>query len=99
MRSMHLMRPHRCDDAHLVRAGERGAYWQSRDGMVVHLAAREERHYRARERGMHEACAPEGGVVHAPARIARRRARDDAGRIGAVGVAMALWMRLFAGSA
>jgi hypothetical protein len=97
--SMHP--PHRRDDAMLVRRGETGMYWQARDGMVVHVAAREDlpRHVPP-EPGELEACAAEGGVVyealHDRSRDPAAAAHRDAPRVGAAGLAMALWMRLFA---
>jgi hypothetical protein len=106
MRREHLEPPRRCADATLVRG--RGLYWQGRDGMVVHLAAREDRRRATRiEPRLFEACAPEGGVVHAPRPAPARRRderapepwRDERPRIGAAGLAMALWLRLFANSA
>jgi len=91
--------PHRRDDASLVGGIGQGLYWQAGDGLIVRLAAREERRRQlAADQARLEACAPEGGIIHAPraARPASRRRRD---RIGAAGLAMALWMRLFADSA
>ncbi|MEP7062050.1 MAG: hypothetical protein ABI881_06610 [Betaproteobacteria bacterium] len=87
--------PHRHDDAMLVRRGTRGMYWQARDGMVVQVAAREDlpRYVTVEPRKL-EACAPEGGVVYT-ARADAAPARD-ASSVGAAGLAMALWMRLFA---
>lgn len=106
MRRDFLQPPRRCADATLVR--DRGLYWQARDGMVVHVAAREDRRRATRiEPRLFDACAPEGGVVHAPRRaIARPRddratepRHDERPSIGAAGLAMALWLRLFANSA
>ncbi|HEV8502523.1 MAG TPA: hypothetical protein VGR63_13160 [Casimicrobiaceae bacterium] len=91
--------PRRRDDAMLVRGVERGMYWQAPDGMVVHVAAREERRrYLPPEPRQLEACAPEGGIVHAAARVTPHP-RAEPSRVGAAGLAMALWMRLFADSA
>jgi hypothetical protein len=99
MRLHPMQPPRRRDDATLVRGVERGMYWQARDGMVVHVAAREERRRHVPpEPRLLEACAPEGGVVHAAARVAPHP-RAEPARVGAAGLAMALWMRLFADSA
>lgn len=86
--------PRRRDDAMLVRQGDRGTYWQAPDGMVVRVAAREDhpRYVPLQPREL-EGCAPEGGVVYAAVREA---APAEAPRVGAAGLAMALWMRLFA---
>jgi hypothetical protein len=92
--------PYRRDDAQLVRGGESGMYWQVHDGMVVRLAAREDhRRYLPLEPRQLEACAPEGGVVYAAAHDAAQAQRRDVPTVGAVGLAMALWMRLFADTA
>jgi hypothetical protein len=97
MRRDFLEAPRRCADATLVR--DRGLYWRGRDGMIVHVAAREERRRATRvEPRLFEACAPEGGVVHAPRRAPAQR-RDERAPIGAAGLAMALWLKLFANSA
>ena len=106
MRRDFLQPPRRCADATLQR--DHGLYWQARDGMVVHVAAREDRRRTTRlEPRLFEACAPEGGIVHAPRRaLARPRdvrepepRRDERAPVGAAGLAMALWLRLFANSA
>ena len=99
MRRHRIEPPRRRDDAQLVRGIRQGMYWQARDGMVVHVAAREDRRRDRRpEARVFEACAPEGGVVHAAARAPGQR-RDERSRVGAAGLAMALWLRLFANSA
>jgi hypothetical protein len=99
MRRHQMQPPRRRDDAMLVRGVERGMYWQAPDGMVVHVAAREERRrYVPPEPRQLEACAPEGGIVHAAARVTPHP-RAEPSRVGAAGLAMALWMRLFADSA
>jgi hypothetical protein len=91
--------PHRHDDARLVGHGARGMYWQARDGMVVRLAAREDApRYVPVEARVLEACAPEGGVVYA-AHGHALPANGEPSRVGAAGLAMALWMRLFADTA
>jgi hypothetical protein len=85
-------RPH----AALMRHAREGIYWEGHDGLVVRVAAREERRRHPRPALVRvEDCAPEGGVVHAAARIARPQC--EPARVGAAGLAMALWMRLFAG--
>lgn len=98
MRQHEMMHPpHRHDDALLVRRGGRGMYWQARDGTVVQVAAREDvPRYVAPEPRTLEACAPEGGVVYAVPREAAGTAPRDTRKVGAAGLAMALWMRLFA---
>ena len=99
MRLHPMQPPRRRDDAMFVRGVDRGMYWQARDGMVVHVAAREERRRHVPpEPRLLEACAAEGGVVHAVARAAPHP-RAEPSRVGAAGLAMALWMRLFADSA
>ncbi|MEO6749555.1 MAG: hypothetical protein ABI294_08200 [Casimicrobiaceae bacterium] len=98
MRQHRMMHPPcRHDEATLVRRGGQGTYWQMRDGMVVQVAAHEERgRYVPPQAHQLEACAPEGGVVYAPAPDAAQR---DTQKVGVAGLAMALWMRLFAGTA
>jgi hypothetical protein len=94
----HLMMhtPYRRDDAQLVRRSGAGTYWQARDGMVVRVAAGEEpRRHVPVEPHQLEACAPEGGVVYAAQDVAQTAPRELP-RVGAAGLAMALWMRLFA---
>jgi hypothetical protein len=101
MRQQMMMKtPHRHDDASLVRHGGQGMYWQARDGMVVRLAAPEVRvHDVPLEQRALEACAPEGGVVYAAARGPAQAVTRGQPRVGAAGLAMALWMRLFADTA
>ncbi len=101
MRAMKMMQPpHRRADARLVRGAAEGLYWQAGDGMVVRVAAREDpaRHAPI-DAWQLEACAPEGGVVYSDALDATRVAQPDARKVGAAGLAMALWMRLFADTA
>jgi hypothetical protein len=84
-------RPHRHDDASLVRGGREGMYWQSADGLVVHVAAAE------RAGPAHDesrAAVP----LHAIPRDARGAA-GPAGLAGLAGLAVALWMRLFSAAA
>lgn len=99
MRRQHAMHPpHRPADATLVRHGAGEMYWQAADGLVVRIAAGDDRAYRASaDSGAIEACAPEGGVIHvSPRTVAMPSTRP---RVGAVGLAMALWLRWFADTA
>lgn len=101
MRTTKLMQPpHRHADARLVRGATQGHYWQAGDGMVVRVAAREDlpRHVPV-DAWQVEACAPEGGIVYSDVREAAKVGQPDARKVGAAGLAMALWMRLFADTA
>ena len=101
MRTMKVMQPpHRRADARLVRGAAQGLYWQAGDGMVVRVAAREDaaRHVPI-DAWQLEACAPEGGIVYSDVRDTAKAAQPDARKVGAAGLAMALWMRLFADTA
>jgi hypothetical protein len=98
MRQLKWMNPpHRHADAMLVRRGARGMYWQARDGIVVRVAAREDppRYVTVEPREL-ETCAPEGGVVYTARADTTPTPDRDATSVGAAGLAMALWMRLFA---
>lgn len=95
MRQQMMMHPpYRRDDAVLVR-GDTGLYWQARDGFMVRVAAREHlpRHDEPQSRGL-EACAEEGGVVHASRGLARQGMHARA-----LALASAWWLRLFARAA
>ena len=79
--------PHRHADAALLRNGSGGMYWQAGDGLVVHVAA------------------PEGPAVarddlHRPQPDRQQEMqREVSGAIGPAGLAVALWVRLFAPAA
>jgi hypothetical protein len=77
-----MQRPHRRDDAALVRAGRHGMYWQSGDGLVVRLAAPD-------VEAAAVASAPPAAPHPRPVR------REAPGVVGPAGLALALWMRMF----
>ena len=86
-RLMEWQQPHRHADAALVRSGPEGMYWQAGDGLVVHVAA------------------PERAAVvrdepHRP-QLAHQQEmqREVSGAVGPAGLAVALWVRLFAPAA
>jgi len=79
--------PHRHADAALVRGGPEGMYWQAGDVLVVHVAA------------------PERAAVvrdepHRTQLVLREEMqREASGAVGPAGLAVALWVRLFAPAA
>lgn len=79
-------RPHGRRDAALVREGREGTYWQAADGLVVRVAMPE----RARLR------AAAGPDEPRPKTYPPHAVRDAPGVVGPAGLAIALWMRLFA---
>ncbi|MBS0322066.1 MAG: hypothetical protein JSR18_16100 [Proteobacteria bacterium] len=90
-----------------MRAAREGVYWQARDGLRVQLAAGDHAAagHAAVQRGVRalaggdEASAPEGALaflVRAPRVAEATRGRQG---VGAAGLLMALWFRLFADTA
>ncbi len=109
MRQFDMMVPPRQrSDARLVKAGREAVYWQAQDGLQVHLARAERAAVQVPGRvaarrvdlPVDEASAPEGALaflVQAPRVVTAPGGRDP--RVGAAGLLMALWMRMFADTA
>ncbi len=108
MRQFEMLEPpRRCAGAQLVKTARDDVYWQARDGLRVQLATGDDaaaariaarRGARALA-GADEASAPEGALaflVRAPRVADASRARQG---VGAAGLLMALWFRLFADTA
>ena len=85
-----LQRPHGRAEAALVRGGPQGMYWQAADGLVVRVAAPE------REPADRAGPPKAGGGEPPPKVYAQHAVRDAPGVVGPAGLAIALWMRLFA---
>jgi hypothetical protein len=77
--------PHGREDAALVRGGREGLYWQANDGLVVRVAAAER-------------AVDANDDVRRPEQVQQMQ-REVSGAIGPAGLAVALWVRLFAPAA
>jgi hypothetical protein len=79
--------PHRHADAAVVRGGPEGMHWQAGDGLVVRMAAPER-----------AAAVRDDPHRPQPAQVQEMQ-REASGAVGPAGLAVALWVRLFAPAA